>query len=155
MMHRLIHLCLLILLSTNVNAEISGYPFERESQEQRFRELSAELRCLVCQNQSLADSNAPLAQDLRSELYRQVLGENTDTEIIDFMTNRYGDFVLYKPRFSMKTSLLWLTPLILFIVGIVCLFRFSRRGSSQREDEITEAELQKVRELLEPETEKK
>lgn len=153
MMHRLIHLCLLILLSINVCAEIAGYPFETESQEQRFRELSTELRCLVCQNQSLADSNAPLAQDLRSELYQQVLGENSNTEIIDFMTNRYGDFVLYKPRFALKTSLLWLTPLILFIVGIVCLFRFSRAGSSQ-DDDVTEVELQKVRELLEAETEK-
>ena len=80
-------LCLLLLMSISiaVPAEIAGLQFESETQEQRFRVLASELRCLVCQNQSLSDSNAPLAQDLRSELYEQVKKGNSDVQIISFM----------------------------------------------------------------------
>jgi len=149
--------CLFLFLSitTTIFAEIAGFSFSTEAQEQRFRELAAELRCLVCQNQSLADSNADLAQDLRTELYRQIVNGNSDDQIISFMTGRYGEFVLYKPRFSTKTILLWLAPFLLFIVGVISIFRFSRLRNQAPEIQAPEAELQKIRALLETEIQKK
>ncbi len=147
-------LCLLLFFITASPAEIAGFPFESETQEQRFRDLSSELRCLVCQNQSLADSNAGLAQDLRSELYEQVLTGNSNNQIISFMTERYGDFILYKPRFAMKTLLLWLTPILLFSVGIFCLIRFSKFRNQGQQTQVSEEELQRIRALLQAEEEK-
>jgi cytochrome c-type biogenesis protein CcmH len=155
MVSRIFCLCLLLFLSTTITAEIAGFPFETEAQEQRFRSLSAELRCLVCQNQSLADSNAGLAQDLRSELYQQVLSGNSNNQIINFMTERYGDFILYKPRFATKTLLLWLTPILLFIIGVFCLVRFSKLRDQEQPIQATEEELQKIRALLQAEEQKK
>ena len=154
MTSRLTSFCLLLFFVTTVPAEIAGFPFESETQEQRFRDLSAELRCLVCQNQSLADSNAGLAQDLRSELYQQVLGGNSNNQIISFMTERYGDFILYKPRFATKTLLLWLTPFLLFIVGIFFIIRFSKFRNQGQQTQVNEEELQKIRALLQAEEEK-
>lgn len=147
-------LCLLLFFISTSPAEIAGFPFESEAQEQRFRDLSSELRCLVCQNQSLADSNAGLAQDLRTELYEQVLTGNSSNQIISFMTERYGDFILYKPRFALKTLLLWLAPILLFIVGIFCLIRFSKFRNQGQQTQVTEEELQKIRALLQAEEEK-
>ncbi len=154
MTSRLTSFCLMLFFVTAVPAEIAGFPFESETQEQRFRDLSSELRCLVCQNQSLADSNAGLAQDLRSELYQQVLTGNSNNQIISFMTERYGDFILYKPRFATKTLLLWLAPILLFIVGIFCLIRFSKFKNQGQQTQVNEEELQKIRALLQAEEEK-
>ncbi len=150
-------LCLLLLTSISISAsaEIAGLPFESEAEEQRFRDLAAELRCLVCQNQSLSDSNAPLAQDLRSELYEQVKKGNSEVQIISFMTDRYGEFILYKPRFTTKTLLLWLTPVLLSLIGIFCIFRFTLKRKQGSEPEVSESELIKVRELLETEIQNK
>ncbi len=154
MAYRLICFCLLSSFATTIFAEIAGFPFESDAQEQRFRDLASELRCLVCQNQSLADSNADLAQDLRSELYHQVLGGNSDDQIISFMTERYGDFILYKPRFATKTLLLWVSPILLFIIGIYCLIRFSKFRNQEQQGQVSEEELQKIRELMQAEEEK-
>ena len=154
MAYKIACLCLLLFFVTTSSAEIAGFPFESEAQEQRFRELSSELRCLVCQNQSLADSNAGLAQDLRSELYEQVLTGNSNNQIISFMTERYGDFILYKPRFATKTLLLWLAPILLFIVGIFCLIRFSKFRNQGQQTQVSEEDLQKIRALLQAEEEK-
>ncbi|MFT5395279.1 MAG: cytochrome c-type biogenesis protein CcmH [Gammaproteobacteria bacterium] len=154
MAYKIACLCLLLFFVTTSSAEISGFPFESEAQEQRFRDLSSELRCLVCQNQSLADSNAGLAQDLRSELYEQVLTGNSNNQIISFMTERYGDFILYKPRFATKTLLLWLAPFLLFVVGIFCLIRFSKFRNQGQQTQVSEEDLQKIRALLQAEEEK-
>lgn len=148
MMSKKLILFLLLFLSLPVFAEIAGFPFETDAEEQRFRNLSAELRCLVCQNQSLADSNAGLAQDLRLELYQQVLTGHTEDQIINFMTQRYGDFILYKPRFAAKNLLLWLGPFLLLIVALFCLFRFSRLKNQAQQNQATEEELEKIRQLL-------
>ncbi len=155
MVFRVAGLCLLLFISANISAEISGFPFESEAQEQRIRDLSSELRCLVCQNQSLADSNAGLAQDLRTELYEQVLTGNSNNQIISFMTERYGDFILYKPRFATKTLLLWLAPLLLFSIGIFCLIRFRKFKNQGTQSQVAEEDLQKIRALLQAEEEKK
>jgi cytochrome c-type biogenesis protein CcmH len=155
MVSRALGFCFLLFLALPGFAEIAGFPFETDVQEQRFRDLAAELRCLVCQNQSLADSNAGLAQDLRSELYQQILQGNSKAQIVNFMTERYGDFILYKPRFSAKTLLLWLAPILLFIIGIFCLIRFSKIRKQVHHTPATEEELQKIHALLQAEEQKK
>jgi cytochrome c-type biogenesis protein CcmH len=150
-MHKVILLFFLMLFPHLMYAEIAGFPFESEQEEERFRELSAELRCLVCQNQSLADSNATLAQDLRAELYEQVLSGHSRDEIISFMTARYGEFILYKPIFGSGTLLLWLTPFVFLISAIAFLVRFSRSAKDSASTRISEDELKEVRGLLEEE----
>lgn len=147
-MHKVLLLVSLMLSSQLIYAEIAGFPFESEQEEERFREISTELRCLVCQNQSLADSNSAWAQDLRMELYEQVLGGSSRDEIISFMTDRYGEFILYKPPFSSRTLLLWLTPFVCFIFAIAFLVRFSRKAGESVSRQISEDELKEVRGLL-------
>ncbi|HUR41249.1 MAG TPA: cytochrome c-type biogenesis protein [Verrucomicrobiae bacterium] len=96
--------------------------------EVRYRRLIDELRCLVCQNQTIAESNAPLAADLRDEVRKQIIAGKTDADIADFVTARYGDFVLYRPPFKARTLLLWLGPFALLLgVGAVA-FGFIRRS---------------------------
>lgn len=94
---------------------------------QRVVEVSKQLRCLVCQNQSIAESNAELAVDLRNQVIEQVKAGKTNKEIIDFMVERYGDFVLYKPPFKMTTAILWLGPLALFVIGVGAFYVNLRR----------------------------
>jgi len=101
--------------------------FDDASQRERYRTLIYELRCLVCQNQNLADSNADLAADLRREIHRMIVDGNSDAEIIDFMVARYGDFVLYRPPLETKTVILWIGPFILGIAGLALLFTHLRR----------------------------
>jgi cytochrome c-type biogenesis protein CcmH len=101
--------------------------------EQRYRALIAELRCLVCQNQSIAESNAPLAEDLRVQVRDQIAAGRSDAEIIEFLTARYGDFVRYRPAFKGRTLVLWLGPfaMLLLAIGSVLLFvRRSRRATA-------------------------
>ncbi|MCS7100658.1 MAG: cytochrome c-type biogenesis protein CcmH [Burkholderiaceae bacterium] len=96
--------------------------------------LAAQLRCLVCQNQSIADSNADLAKDLRNKLREQIAAGKSDEEIIAFMTARYGDFVLYRPPFKTTTALLWLGPALLLAAGalvVVRLLRARRRAAAE------------------------
>jgi cytochrome c-type biogenesis protein CcmH len=95
--------------------------------------LSEQLRCLVCQNQSIAESNAELAVDLRRQINEQIAAGRSDAEIVDFMVQRYGDFVLYRPPFKASTMLLWLGPALLLVLGFLTLRRVLR--SRQRSDE--------------------
>lgn len=97
--------------------------------ETRYHHLIEELRCLVCQNQSLADSNADLAEDLRSEVYTMLLAGKSDQEIVDFLVSRYGDFVLYRPPLKTTTALLWLGPFIAMALGALTLWQLIRRRS--------------------------
>ena len=95
--------------------------FDNQQQEDRFNQLTQELRCLVCQNQNLADSDAQLAHDLRAEVHEMLLAGNSDDEIKQFMVERYGDFVLYRPPVQQNTYLLWLAPLALLLIGALIL----------------------------------
>jgi len=95
----------------------SLYPFENKAEEQLFNKISKELRCTVCQNQSLFDSNAPIAIDLRREVYRQVRGGQREAKIIEFVVNRYGESILYNPPLQASTSFLWIGPLLMLMVG--------------------------------------
>ncbi|HEY7741044.1 MAG TPA: cytochrome c-type biogenesis protein [Steroidobacteraceae bacterium] len=96
----------------------TGQAFDDPAQQQRYEQLIRELRCLVCQNQSIADSNATLASDLRREVRDMIQGGSSDDEIRAFMTERYGDFVLYEPPMAPRTWLLWLAPALLLLGGI-------------------------------------
>lgn len=109
------------------SAATDNYVFAEVQQQVRFYALLGELRCVVCQNQTLADSNAPLAADLREEVYR-LLGEGkTNAEITDYLVTRYGDFVLYNPPFKNTTYLLWLAPFFCLIIGAIIIVMVVRR----------------------------
>jgi cytochrome c-type biogenesis protein CcmH len=95
--------------------------------EMRARDLSRELRCMVCQNQSIDDSDAPLARDLRLLVRERLKTGDTDAQIVDFLVARYGDFVLLKPRFTAHTALLWLLPALILIAGAAALLVLRRR----------------------------
>ena len=116
---------------------------------QRTVRLSEQLRCLVCQNQSLADSNAELAVDLRRQIREQVGEGKSDAEIVEFMVQRYGDFVLYRPPVKATTVLLWFGPLLLLLIGMVVLARnLNRRRSRAAEEALTEEERTRAQALL-------
>jgi cytochrome c-type biogenesis protein CcmH len=95
--------------------------------DRRVMNLAHELRCLVCQNQTLADSNAPLAQDLRNEIREQMAAGKSEREVVDFLVARYGDFVLYRPPLKATTLLLWVGPFLFLAFGAFVLVRFVRR----------------------------
>ncbi len=135
MIRRLAQLAALLFAALWLSAEPAlaidtGPAFEDPAQQERYELLVNELRCLVCQNQSIADSNATLASDLRREVRELMEAGRTDAEIRVYMTDRYGDFVLYRPPFSARTWLLWAAPGLLVIGGlaaaIVVVLRRSR-----------------------------
>lgn len=114
-------LVLTLILSASVLAQRSPVQepmvFQSQQQEERFNQLTRELRCLVCQNQNLADSDAQLAHDLRAEVHEMLVAGKSDDEIKTFMVDRYGDFVLYRPPVQENTYMLWLAPLVLLLIG--------------------------------------
>ncbi len=118
--------------------------------QKRLIGLANELRCLVCQNQTIADSNADLAVDLRREIRGQIKAGRSDAEILDFMTTRYGDFVLYRPPLKATTLLLWFGPVLLLIAGIVALIRLmrARRRSAEADRPLTDEERSRAAALL-------
>jgi cytochrome c-type biogenesis protein CcmH len=122
--------------------------------ETRARVLSKELRCMVCQNQSIDDSDAPLARDLRVLVRERLQAGDSDDQVIDFLVSRYGEFVLLKPRFSPHTALLWLGPAAILLIGALALFlgfRRSRAGSAAAPAEspkLTAAEAARLSEIL-------
>ncbi|MBV7317607.1 heme lyase NrfEFG subunit NrfF [Shewanella sp. NIFS-20-20] len=119
---------LLMLVSLVAQATpIDTYEFNNPSNQQRALTLANELRCPQCQNQNLVDSNSPVARDLRLEVYKMVDEGKSDDQIIEFMTTRYGEFVLYKPRMEAKTYALWLGPVLLLLVGLFIAYSFIRR----------------------------
>jgi cytochrome c-type biogenesis protein CcmH len=146
MIHRLLLGLLPALLlgaATLAPAAIETFTFDSPEQEEQFKKLSGELRCLVCQNQSIGDSNAELAQDLRREVYEMIKAGQSDTEIVSFLVARYGDFVLYKPPVTKATALLWVGPFLLIAVGLFFLIRFIRtRVATTTGDEALSAEEQ-------------
>ena len=116
--------------------------------ERRAVALERELRCLVCQNQTLAESNAPLAMDLRNQIREQLAAGKSERDVKDYMVERYGDFVLYRPPLNAATALLWAGPFLLLVAGFVLLFR-KIRSRSGAAPEISEAERERAAKLLE------
>ena len=114
----------LMLFVINTAAFANGfYPLETPKKEAQFNHLLRELRCLVCQNQDLADSNASLAKDLRNEVYQLVKIGKTDNEIIQYLTARYGDFILFKPPVKTVTALIWFGPALFLIFGLLIFWK--------------------------------
>lgn len=117
--------------------------------EQRLHKLSQELRCLVCQNETLADSRADLAEDLRDEIREQMKAGKSDKEIIAFLTDRYGQFILYRPQVTPTTYLLWFGPFVLLLAGLALLFYYiKQRRDSIPEQPLTLDERKRAEELL-------
>src|SRR5467141_2953453 len=143
-------LLLVLILVPCVAAAEDARPLADNPQvEVRLKALAIELRCLVCQNQTLADSNAPLAEDLRREVREMIAKNMSDQEIIDFLVQRYGDFVLYRPPWKASTTLLWLGPFLLLIAGATALVLALRRRQKKLVDvTLSEAEHNRVAQLL-------
>lgn len=117
--------------------------------EARLNKLSKELRCLVCQNETLADSQASLADDLRREIREQMKAGKSDKEIINYLTQRYGDFILYRPQVTPTNYLLWFGPFIFLIAGLVILFKYIRqRRDTIGETPLSDAERERAKQLL-------
>ncbi|MBC2774423.1 cytochrome c-type biogenesis protein CcmH [Rhizobium sp. AQ_MP] len=119
--------------------------------EQRARALSAELRCMVCQNQSIDDSNAELARDLRVVVRERLVGGDTDEQVLDYVVSRYGEFVLLKPRLSMRTIALWGAPAALAIVGLIVAVVYTRRRAAQPLVKLSPEEEARLRTMLDAE----
>jgi cytochrome c-type biogenesis protein CcmH len=139
---KLFILILTLTLSVSVFAQRAPVQeplvFESKLQEDRFNQLTLELRCLVCQNQNLADSDAQLAHDLRAEVHEMLIAGNSDDEIKQFMVERYGDFVLYRPPVQKNTYLLWLAPMALLLIGGVVLRSSVKKRSALLDSSPTE-----------------
>ena len=125
---RRIVFALAFLLTTALAQAIDPLPFANEAEEQRFQALARELRCLVCQNQNIADSDAGLAKDLRNEVFEMMRAGKSDEEIKQFLVERYGDFVLYDPPFKATTLVLWIGPILILIVGFAIARKMMLRG---------------------------
>ena len=128
----LLALCLALLpcmAMAQVGTDVAPLQFQSPAEETRFRALVSELRCVMCQNQSLSDSNAQIAHDLRHEVLDLMREGRSDAQIKDFLVERYGEFVLYRPRMERSTWLLWLGPIALLAIGGVVVARIVRRRS--------------------------
>jgi cytochrome c-type biogenesis protein CcmH len=147
-MKAVIFLMLFVFESVAFAGPMDSFVFDSPEQEDMFNKLSGELRCLVCQNQAISDSNAGLAQDLRKEIHGMILEGKTEDEIVTFMVDRYGDYILYRPPFKPVTWLLWFGPLIAFVVGLFYVVRFLRTQRTTEEvGELSSEEAERLRNL--------
>jgi len=119
----------ILFMCVNAQAEQSNYPFTSAQDAQRFDTLTQEIRCVVCQNQSIADSGAPLAHDLREKIYHMVNAHQSDEEIKNYLVQRYGEFILLKPRLNQHTFLLWGFPFLALFFILLFIFYFIRKKS--------------------------
>lgn len=141
-------LAALVALAGAGASTLAEFKFDSPTQEQQFRELTEQLRCLVCQNESLAGSQAELAQDLRREVYQMLVAGKSRDQILEFLVARYGDFVLYSPPLKPSTYLLWFGPVLLAVVGAVLLGRTLRRKRAPERDDLTPEERQRLQAVL-------
>ena len=148
MKHTIISTLLVLSLASSAWAVIETYEFSSIELEQRYRQLSQEIRCPKCQNQNIADSNAPIARDLRVVLHDQLETGRTDDEILAYMVERYGEFVRYRPAVDRQTFLLWWSPVVLLVLGCAVLgWQLLRRGSDAN-SELDPEEQQRLDALL-------
>lgn len=121
--------CLLpvLLIGLYSQAAIDVHEFDNDQQRQRYQSFIEEMRCPKCQNQNLAGSDSPISADLRREIYDMIKAGKSDKEIVDFMVDRYGDFILYRPRVTAITYVLWGAPAVLLVTGIIVLILMLRR----------------------------
>lgn len=138
----------MLTLSPAAPAAIDLLEFDDPAQEQRYRDLIDELRCLVCQNQNLADSDAELARDLRGKAYEMVRAGQSDQDILGYMVDRYGDFVLYRPPVNMSTVFLWVGPFVILVLCLLILIRKARRRRREAVVEFDDEQHAKAQRLL-------
>ena len=120
---------LISLIATNICYAVEPEEFLKDpKQELRARDISKNVRCLVCQNQSIDDSSALLAQDLRIIIRNKIVEGSTDEEVYEFLTDRYGDFILLNPPFKANTIILWILPFVFFIISIIVLYRHNKKS---------------------------
>ena len=144
---------LLSVFSYTAFAGLEIREFSSEEQERRYNQLIDELRCLVCQNQNLADSNSQLAQDLRNKVYEMVSTNQTDAQVAEYMVNRYGEYVLYNPPLDPVTSVLWIGPFVVVLVAIVFLLVFIQRRNKSKPVTLSEEQHRRSKQLLEEDEE--
>ena len=138
-----------VISATVVASPVDTYAFNDAVTEKRFNELNKELRCPKCQNQNLADSNSPIAKDLRRQVYELLEQGKADIEIMNYMVARYGDFVLYRPRVNSLTYVLWFGPGVLILIGVlVVVFIVRRKPIELKEVELSVDEKDKLTALL-------
>ncbi|MCB1773376.1 MAG: cytochrome c-type biogenesis protein CcmH [Gammaproteobacteria bacterium] len=155
-MKRVMILVLFALLASGPGlARVEVKQFDSPEQEERYDKLVTELRCLVCQNQNLADSNAELAVDMRRKTYEMVKQNKSEKEIADFMVARYGEFVLYRPPLNSSTLLLWGGPFIILLIGVTLLLRTIRKRRTVQTDAINETDRQAAAALLDSDSDKR
>ncbi|MGR9099366.1 MAG: cytochrome c-type biogenesis protein [Gammaproteobacteria bacterium] len=142
-------LMLALLAAGPCLAGVEVREFADPEQERTYRMLIGELRCLVCQNQNIADSNADLAKDLRRQVYEMVRDGKTARDVAEYMRLRYGDFILYRPQFRLKTGLLWVAPFVFLTIGLIAVaFYVKRRQGDAGAMALTVEEKRKIRSLL-------
>lgn len=144
-------LLLLILCAFGVQAEVREvYDFDTRAEEQRFQNLIAELRCPKCQNQNIADSNAPISKDMRDQVYRLMKNGASNDEIVGDLVGRFGEFVQYKPPVDKRTILLWAFPAIAVVTGVAIVAGVAIRSRKREEDEsaLSPEELARVKKML-------
>lgn len=151
----MVRLLLILVLSLSATvgalpalAQVDTFEFETEEQQQRFRRLSNELRCPMCQNTNLTGSTGGVAEDLRREIHRMIMNGMTDVEIEQFMFERYGDFIFYRPRLRAETVLLWFGPLVFLLVGGIVVFNIIKKSKASVAETLSDEEQQQLNELL-------
>ncbi len=139
-----------LLVSSPSYSQVDTFEFDTEAQQKRFRTLSDELRCPMCQNASLSGSTGGVAEDLRREIHRMIMEGMSDSEIIQFMFERYGDFILFRPRLTAGTALLWFGPLLFLLFGAAIAFGIWRRARQYNVSEVQldQAQQDRLQQLL-------
>lgn len=144
------HLFIVLMLTVSSTVfAVDIYQLSNPEQQKIYESLTSQLRCLVCQNQTIADSNAELAGDLRRQVFEMLKQGKSRDEIVQFMTDRYGDFVLYNPPLKAKTGLLWIGPIVFLVVGLAMIFWVIRRKKQAKVVGLDREKQQKIRHLLE------
>lgn len=141
-------LFLVLGMTASYAVKIEFHSFENKAQEALYLQLIAELRCVKCQNQNLAESNAELATDMREKTYDMIIKGGSREDVVNYMTARYGDFVLYKPPFKAQTLFLWIGPPIFLFLSLFLLFKLIRNQKKDPTEELNEADRETVRKLL-------
>ena len=130
-------------------AQVDTFQFDTDEQQQRFRQLSNELRCPMCQNTNLTGSTGGVAEDLRREVHRMIMEGMTDQGIEQFMFDRYGDFIFYRPRLRAETVLLWFGPLVFLFIGGFVILNIIKKSKSDEPDLLDDEQQSRLNELLE------
>lgn len=151
MMRPVLIAMLLMMFGPALSAEPNDvYSFDSQQEEQRFHNLISELRCPKCQNQNIADSNAPISKDMRDEAYEMMTGGASDEDIVGALVARFGEFVRYKPRVESRTLLLWATPVIAVLVGliVVAVIVIRSRRNNENDTALTQEERERASRIL-------